>query len=102
MKNIFLQSFCLPLLAMLTVGIFTQQPQPDFLVPSVAEYPALIERLQEQIEIKAATCHYVTSGAVSPTLAVEMLSTEPSCRAVHELERRLERARDEFKARLCK
>lgn len=104
MKTIFLQSFCLPLLAMLAVGLFAPaQPQPQFLLPTVAEYPALIEQLQGQIDAEATTCQYVTSHeAVGTKTWFEMRSTEPSCRALQQLERRLERARGEFKARLCK
>lgn len=104
MTTIFLKSFCLPLLAMFTVGVLIPlQPQPQFLLPTIAEYPALIEQLHSQIDMKNATCQYVISGeAVGTPAWFEMQSTEPSCRARRELERRLQRARDEFRARMCK
>jgi predicted Co/Zn/Cd cation transporter (cation efflux family) len=86
------------------VGVLTPtQQQAQFLLPTVAEYPALIEQLQNQIEVKNETCQYITRGeAVGTTVWLDLQSTEPSCRERRELERRLERARNEFKARLCK
>lgn len=73
-----------------------------YLVEPVAEYPALIEQLQIKQDRLSQQCRRTIAKHTKPTDDSQaMYHSLPSCQQARLCEIKMERARSEFKARLC-